>query len=517
MAGSPLSHAETVRVATWSFPAPTDGSPNSTTNLDKAGAALKKLNPDVILLDGVRGWQMCAALAQALKPAEYTVLSCSAFREAASGTAVPQQVAILSKHKGYFSWSEAWKVEGAPAPAGGFAFAAVQFGKQRVGFFSTRMEGQSALLNDSSVTRAALSRQWAQTVASFRSWVNNRLGAIVVAGGEVAPGSREANSILRFLSEPLAEPVAMPEPSSPAESSGRFTAVPLAADPERVPAVLLSGPPAACELDLDAPKPKAAIPVQPKVLSEVPTPRAPAPIPTPQPAPTLKPQPPTFDTRPLYPWAGAAALLGLGWYWASRRRALARAMRALPAVGALPRNGVSSYTLVVTPQSLTHSASAPVAPSQIPQRVPQLEGYISPASQVEAWPPGPVLFESQRQREAALNRAGLLLHLRQWLKQKLVQRLIADRAGLLKTQKAATEKLLSFEERLARMERQLQQQNRAYEARIEQLNEDLLAAKEENRELIRARIAQVKAEMESARARLLAQAGAARGGSGDTE
>jgi hypothetical protein len=92
------------------------------------------------------------------------------------------------------------------------------------------------------------------------------------------------------------------------------------------------------------------------------------------------------------------------------------------------------------------------------------------------------------------------------LKQKLLRKLITDRAELLEAQHAATAKALSVEERLARVERQIQQQNEGYQQRIEALTHELLAAKEENRELIRAQIRQVKAEMEAARARLLAQA-----------
>ena len=93
----------------------------------------------------------------------------------------------------------------------------------------------------------------------------------------------------------------------------------------------------------------------------------------------------------------------------------------------------------------------------------------------------------------------------QWLKQKLVRKLIADRAQLLETQQAATHKMMAVEERLSRIERQIQRQNDTYQARLEALTRELRTAKEENRELIRARIAQVKAEMEAARVRLMAQ------------
>ena len=78
-----------------------------------------------------------------------------------------------------------------------------------------------------------------------------------------------------------------------------------------------------------------------------------------------------------------------------------------------------------------------------------------------------------------------------------------DRAELLHTQEQATRKALNVDARLTRLELQIQRQNQAYEQRIEELNRQLLAAKEESRELIRARIMQVKAERETARMRLV--------------
>jgi sugar-specific transcriptional regulator TrmB len=96
--------------------------------------------------------------------------------------------------------------------------------------------------------------------------------------------------------------------------------------------------------------------------------------------------------------------------------------------------------------------------------------------------------------------------LSQWLKQKLVRKLMADRAQLLEAQEEAARKALKVDERLNRIERQIQEQNQVYERRIEELNRQLLAAKEESRELIRNRISQVKMEMERARVRLLAKA-----------
>jgi hypothetical protein len=116
--------------------------------------------------------------------------------------------------------------------------------------------------------------------------------------------------------------------------------------------------------------------------------------------------------------------------------------------------------------------------------------------------------EQRADRATAVIRAGLLPQLNHWLKQTLARKLITDRAQLLKTQEAATLKAIAVEHRLSRIEQQLQHQNQTYEHRIEELTHLLAVAKEENRELIRARIVQVKAEMEAARARLMAQSNA---------
>jgi len=115
--------------------------------------------------------------------------------------------------------------------------------------------------------------------------------------------------------------------------------------------------------------------------------------------------------------------------------------------------------------------------------------------------------EQRVERADTILRDGMLPYLRQWLRQKIFRKLIADRAALLETQQAATLKANAVDERLSRIEQQLQKQNRTYERRIELLTKDLAAAKEESRALIRAQIAAVKAEMEAARARLLAEAG----------
>jgi hypothetical protein len=103
-------------------------------------------------------------------------------------------------------------------------------------------------------------------------------------------------------------------------------------------------------------------------------------------------------------------------------------------------------------------------------------------------------------------RRGVVQELTNWLKHKFVRKLISDREQMLQAHELATRMASTLDNRLARIEAQIQRQNEAYLRRIDDLNRELSAAREENRELIRERIAQVKAEMEAARAKVLAEA-----------
>lgn len=95
-------------------------------------------------------------------------------------------------------------------------------------------------------------------------------------------------------------------------------------------------------------------------------------------------------------------------------------------------------------------------------------------------------------------REGVVANLTLWLKQRFMQRLLADRAQLIATQETAALKALAVNERLTKIEIHIQQRNREYEQRIDELMQALDNAREENRELIRDKIALLRAEMEKA-------------------
>ena len=106
----------------------------------------------------------------------------------------------------------------------------------------------------------------------------------------------------------------------------------------------------------------------------------------------------------------------------------------------------------------------------------------------EEWKARAFLAEQRAAQSTAALRAGLLPHLAQWLKNKLVGRLLADRSHLLSIQERAERAVAELEQRLAKLQAPLEERLQAYEQRIAELEQELTAQGEENRELIQAQI-----------------------------
>jgi hypothetical protein len=85
--GSALGQAPAkVRMTTWNLEWFPNGSPREATpekqaqRIQAAADVLKKLNPDILLLQEVRDYDACARLGDAIQPGAYTVAICSAFK-----------------------------------------------------------------------------------------------------------------------------------------------------------------------------------------------------------------------------------------------------------------------------------------------------------------------------------------------------------------------------------------------------------------------------------------------------
>src|SRR6266404_8031350 len=86
-----------IRITTWNLEWFPNGSAREATpekqaqRIQAAADVLKKLNPDILLLQEVRDYDACARLGEAIQPGAYTVSICSAFKGG------KQQEAIVAK------------------------------------------------------------------------------------------------------------------------------------------------------------------------------------------------------------------------------------------------------------------------------------------------------------------------------------------------------------------------------------------------------------------------------------
>ena len=138
-----LLHAEEpskIRITTWNLEWFPNGSAHDATQeeqarrIEAAADVLKKLNPDILLLQEMRDYDACARLGEAIQPGVYQIAICSAFKGAR------QQEAILAKIPAQAAWSESWKSMEGIDPPRGFAFAWFKIGHADIGVYSLHLK-----------------------------------------------------------------------------------------------------------------------------------------------------------------------------------------------------------------------------------------------------------------------------------------------------------------------------------------------------------------------------------------
>src|SRR4029453_12037807 len=129
-----------IRITTWNLEWFPNGSPRETSpekqaqRIEAAADVLRKLDPDILLLQEMRDYDACARLGEAIHPSTYQVAICSAFKGA------KQQEAIVAKIPAQAAWSEPWNsVEGIDPPRG-FAFAWFKIGNADIGISSLHLK-----------------------------------------------------------------------------------------------------------------------------------------------------------------------------------------------------------------------------------------------------------------------------------------------------------------------------------------------------------------------------------------
>ena len=106
----------------------------------------------------------------------------------------------------------------------------------------------------------------------------------------------------------------------------------------------------------------------------------------------------------------------------------------------------------------------------------------------DAWRNRAITAEGKAERAQEAIRTGAI----GWMREKIFQTLFRQRTELLTAQQKAGAEMRELEQRLEQLHTPLQERISAYEKRIEELEKDLAAKGEENRELIGARISVVK-------------------------
>ena|GEM_PF-596831 len=154
---APVLAAAPIRVTTWNLEWFPNGSKKElpTAEQDKRIAAaadvLRPLNSDIILLQEVRDYDVCARLAEAIRPHTYHVAICSAFKEPFTPGIGKQQVAILAKEPAQAAWSERWKSMEGVDPPRGFAFAWFKIGGTDVGVYALHLKSNLIMKSDKTV------------------------------------------------------------------------------------------------------------------------------------------------------------------------------------------------------------------------------------------------------------------------------------------------------------------------------------------------------------------------------
>jgi hypothetical protein len=117
------------------------------------------------------------------------------------------------------------------------------------------------------------------------------------------------------------------------------------------------------------------------------------------------------------------------------------------------------------------------------------------------WKERALAAEARAEKASALLKARLMPQLARWMMGELVQRLLSQRAGLLTSQQKAEQEVAELEQRLEKLHAPLEDRLKAYERRIVELERELAAKGEENRELLKARIETARKKLASERAK----------------
>jgi endonuclease/exonuclease/phosphatase family metal-dependent hydrolase len=190
------SGAQTVKCTTWNLQWFPNGSAHEASaaqqdqRIKEAADVLRPINPDIVLLQEVRDYDVCARLGEAIAPGIYHVAICSAFREPFQRGLGKQQVAILSKYQAQAAWAEPWKSMNGVDPPRGFAFAWFKIGNEDIGVYSLHLKSNLITHGDRETETAKNIRKREVAITQLLTHVRDMIGTTmptikgVVIGGD---------------------------------------------------------------------------------------------------------------------------------------------------------------------------------------------------------------------------------------------------------------------------------------------------------------------------------------------
>ena len=128
-----------------------------------------------------------------------------------------------------------------------------------------------------------------------------------------------------------------------------------------------------------------------------------------------------------------------------------------------------------------------------------IDGKLMTAEEI--WRQRALEAERRAEQAVAAARSDLAPQLAQVLKEALVQELAIQRKELLQAQQIAVAELVQLTRHLDELKAPIQDRLRSYETRIQELEKELAARSEENRELLKLKIEMVRHQLEVERSR----------------
>ena len=168
-----------IRITTWNLEWFPNGSPHEAPpekqaqRIEAAADVLKKLDPDILLLQEMRDYDACARLGEAIQPGAYQIAICSAFKGAR------QQEAIIAKIPAQAAWSEAWKSMEGIDPPRGFAFAWFKIGNADIGVYSLHLKSNLITHGDKEIETARNIRKREVSIQQLLAHIHDVIETVI--------------------------------------------------------------------------------------------------------------------------------------------------------------------------------------------------------------------------------------------------------------------------------------------------------------------------------------------------